>query len=346
MSRTTWSIDRELIQDRERQIDLTGALLARLRGEEPRGRYAAYRGCSFADLELLANIRLPRVVRLGGTTGDWPVILTDAFEARLLDYYRAASPTYRALTTPVSLSSYRPATLARPGEYPTLRQVGEGGEVEQGIVTDGGERLALLRFARIFGVTRIAITNDDIAALNVAAEQAAQAALFAQDQLFCSTLTANGGLGPTLLDGVAFFDASRGNVMSAASISTTSVGLALAAMRKQTAPGGAKLNVTARFLLCAPDNEGAARLAIAALTVGTTPPLELLVDANLSGNGWYLFADSSTRAGFARGFLFDRETPFVSKQDGFEIDGVRWKVWINFGIAPFDPRAVVRNPGA
>src|SRR5262249_26790610 len=159
---------------RDRQILLTKALLARLRGQEARGAASIYDGCSLSDLQTLANISVPRGARLGGVSGDWPIVLTDAYEKRMIDFYSAGNPAYRAITRRVPLTSYRQATLVRPGEFPALKQVGEGGEVEEGVVADGGERIALTRFARIFSVSSIAFVNDDLGALNSAAEQGAQ----------------------------------------------------------------------------------------------------------------------------------------------------------------------------
>jgi len=339
-------LQREYADERaERRIDLVSAMTAHLRGEELTGRDAIYAGCRLSDFEVLANVSLPFQVRLGGTSSsEWAQILRDTFENRLLDYYRAGQPAYRALTRRMPLKSYRRSTLIRVGEYPQLKQVGEGGEVETGTILDGGEDIQLLRFARIFAVTSTVFTNDDAGALNTVAQQGAEAALFAENALFFATLLSNAGAGPTLKDGTAFFDASRGNLLSGAALGTTSLGLALAALRKQSAPGGAKLNLAGRLLLCGADNEGLARSTVASMSAGTTPLLEVLVDAAL-GAEWYVFASPDARPAFVYGFLSSNERPFVESRIGWEHDGPEWKVSHSFGVAPFDPRGVVRNPG-
>jgi hypothetical protein len=45
-------------------------------------------------------------------------------------------------------------------------------------------------------------------------------------------------------------------------------------------------------------------------------------------------------------FLDGQDAPFLDQEEGFTVDGTRWKVRLDFGIAAVDWRGVVRNNGA
>lgn len=320
----------------DKRLGLEDALLARMRGVEPRGRASIYRD---ADLETL---RVLGEVRLSATTTDWPQICADVFEKRLVDFYRASNPAHSLLSRTIEVRDFRPTTLLRPGELSELKQKGEGGEIAEGTIADSGEIIRLLTFAANFSVSSTVFANDDVGMLNQRVQIGADAVAFAEEKHFFATLLAN----PTLSDGVAFFHADHGNLLTSTAIDSSSVGVALAALRKQTAPGGAKLNLTPRFLLCGPDSEAAARKAVRELTPGAEPPLEVLPSAHIPGPGWYVFASPTVRPAFVVGRLRGESGPRVDVIRRFETDGVPFRVVTRFGVAPFDPRAAVRNPGA
>ncbi|MGH7336641.1 MAG: hypothetical protein ACREI7_03605, partial [Myxococcota bacterium] len=198
-----------------------------------------------------------------------------------------------------------------------------------------------------FRATAELFANDDVGALNGIAELAADAAVFAENALFFAGLLSNSGNGPATADGVAFFNAAHGNVAAGAALDATSLGAALSLLRKQTSPSGSKLNLAGRLLVCGPDNEVRAHQAVAAITSGTTPLLDVVVDAHLAvTQGWYVFADPRVRPAFVHGFLRDRPDPDVTTRIGWVHDGPEWRVGVSVAMAVYDWRAAVRNPGA
>ena len=66
----------------------------------------------------------------------------------------------------------------------------------------------------------------------------------------------------------------------------------------------------------------------------------------LSGTAHYMFADPADAPAFEVAFLDGNDAPFLENQSGFKVDGVAWKVRLDFGVAPRDFRGAVRNPGA
>jgi hypothetical protein len=345
------SVTRERRRRTQASQDLANAMLAHLRGVEPRGAASIYSGCNLEDFEQLAHIHHPGLARVGlSTTSDWAQILTNVFEKRLLDFYRDAEPTYRPLTRRIPLRDFRQAALLRVGEFPQLQQIGNGVEIKTGYVADGGEPITLLSLGRIFSLSDEAFTNNDVMGFNEVAELAANTTAIAENALFYGMLLSASGAGPTMAaDGLPFFHASHGNLMTGSTLDAPNLGLAMAALRKQTAPGeGAqKLNLPPRYLLCGPDQEVAARTAVAAITPGgAAPSLDVLVDAHLSVSaGWYVFTSPDLRPAFVAGFLSGEYGPNVKARTGWTSEGPEWRVTRHVGVAPFDFRCAVRNPG-
>lgn len=97
---------------------------------------------------------------------------------------------------------------------------------------------------------------------------------------------------------------------------------------------------------------------------GTLNPLQGILPADgvvrdpffLDPNDWYLFSDPSDVPGFAIAFLDGQEAPFVGLKNPmvrnalgpgedpyeYEIDTIDFKVRLDFGVAPVDPRGVYR----
>jgi hypothetical protein len=66
----------------------------------------------------------------------------------------------------------------------------------------------------------------------------------------------------------------------------------------------------------------------------------------LTGTGYFMFASPSEAPVIEVAFLDGNDTPFLELENGFTVDGARWKVRLDFGVAAIDYRGAVRNPGA
>ncbi len=330
----------------DRVHDLTRALVARLRGVAPRGGAAIYADLKLEDFKLLSSFAPPGGAHRLAATSDYPVVFADAAKQRILDHYRDVELVHRRLTRRVPLANFYPTRLPRLGAWPTPKQAGEGGAAIEGApAEDGGETVQLKKFTATFGLTDVAIKNDDTTAFNAVAEQAANAAATAEGDRFFAVLTSNAFAGPTLADGNPFFHSSRANIAAGAAPSTTSIGEMVKLLRAQRAPGGQRLNLAARYVLVGPDYEINAREVITAITSGAAPALEVLVDSALT-TSWYLFTDPRVRPAFAHCYLEDLAEPDVQDRTRFQTDGLEWRVVTAFEMAPYDPRCAVRNPGA
>jgi hypothetical protein len=328
----------EQIERRDTELDLGHALSAVLRGEELHGRAAVFGDCSLGELQTLGRILL-------GSSSAWTSVVSETFGKILVDMYEAEEPLVARLTKRVLLNDFRPSTLLSVDKFPALRLTPPGSEIRTGSVADGGEEVRLLTFASILAASATAFSNDDVGAITQVASEGAAAVVDAENGAFLSMLLANDGAGPTLRDDTAFFDETRGNIVSGA-LADTTLAEGIASLRKRRTPGGAPLSLASRFLLVGPDNEAKALGLVRDLTPDATAPrIEVLVSAALSTE-WYVFADPRRRPAFVSGRLARRATgPEVDDVTRFIDDGYRWRVVTRIGVGAYDPRAAVRSPG-
>ena len=71
-----------------------------------------------------------------------------------------------------------------------------------------------------------------------------------------------------------------------------------------------------------------------------------VLDANLSGNRWWLFADPALFPNFAYGSLAGAAGPRVTTRPGFEVEGVEMRVAFDFYVGGIDWRGGYCNAGA
>ena len=66
----------------------------------------------------------------------------------------------------------------------------------------------------------------------------------------------------------------------------------------------------------------------------------------LSGTRRYLFADPAIAPVIEVAFLDGVQDPYLEVQDGFDVDGARYKVRLDYGVGAIDYRGAVTNAGA
>jgi hypothetical protein len=155
-------------------------------------------------------------------------------------------------------------------------------------------------------------------------------------------------------DGKRLFHTDHGNLASSgAALSETTLDAARLAMRRQKGLTGSPVNVAPRFLLVPPELETDAEKLLAQLqpikTEDVNPfggKLELLVEARLTdAYRWYVVGDPAVIEGLEYAYLQGSEGPQTETRAGFEVDGMEFKVRLDFGAAFLDHRGWYTNAG-
>lgn len=284
------------------------------------------------------------------TTGDFPLLLADAGNKILLARYAAANPTYRLWAARRGFTDFKPHKFLRVGDFPAFKNLAESGEVNYGTMSENREQVSAAEFATGIILGRRALVNDDLSALSDFSSMIAIRTAADENRLVYGLLTAN----PALSDGVTLFHASHANKAgSGTAITVASVGAAVAALRKMKSLDGIPLNLAPRFLVVGPDKELEGRQVLASITpakAGDTNPwagmMELVVDANITGNGWYVMADPAMCPTVVYGYVAGSEGPQIKTETDFDSQSVKVRAGLDFGYGVIDFRGAYQNTGA
>ena len=286
-------------------------------------------------------------------TGDLPTLLSSSVRVTLLEAFQLATSPVFGLSVQRELIDFRPENRARLGEMAWLDPIPEHGEITNGGVVESGEQVQLATYAKGFAVSRNALVNDSTGSLGTIAAGMGRAAAETQNQALVSLLTTGSGLGPVMSDGNRLFNSAHGNVSgSGGAPDGTTLAAAVQAMRVQKGlDGKTPINAVPRFLLVSPAKEAAARAAVASFypaTIADVQPFnfEVLVEARLSGNRWYTFADPAALHVMEHYHLASAPGPQVESRPGWNRLGMEWRVVLDFTCAAVEWRGAYTNAGA
>ncbi|MGB3388789.1 MAG: prohead protease/major capsid protein fusion protein [Pseudaminobacter sp.] len=284
------------------------------------------------------------------STSDFPLLLADAANKSLLAQYSIAAPTYRQWAARKPFADFKDHQFLRVGDFPTFKEINEGGEVKYGTISENAEKVRAREFGTGIAIGRRALINDDLSALSDFSSMiATQAAAFENKEAY-GVLATNAALS----DSVALFHATHANLASAGStIDGTNVALAVAQLRAQKSLDGLPLNLQPAFLVCGPAREVAARQLLASITPTKASDVnvwsgfaELIVDANISDNAWYLFAAPGTAPTVVYGYVAGSEGPQVRTERDFDTQAIKVAASLDFAAGVIDFRGAVKNSGA
>lgn len=326
------------------------------------GRARAYAG--FRMLDMIGDLAQARGERLNlrdqnalmeravgaHSTSDFPLLLAEAANKALLANYAAADPTYRLIAARRGFTDFRDHAFLRIGDFPTFKETTETGELKYGTLSENRERVRAKELNAGIAIGRRALINDDLSALADFSALIAIRAASDENARVYGLLAANAALS----DGKALFHADHGNVAATgAAISVSSVAIAVASLRKQKSLDGVPLNLAPRFLVVGPDTELAARQVLAAITAakaGDVNPwagtMELVVDANIVGNAWYVVADPAAAPSLVYGYVSGAEGPQIRTEIDFDTRAVKVAAGLDFGCGVIDFRGLYKNEGA
>jgi hypothetical protein len=308
----------------------------------------------FSRMEL-ASVCLGMQTRAGmHTTSDFANLLANVASKRLRAAYEVAPQNWKRIGRQSNNPDFKQKSVVQLSSAPAFKKVREHEEYQYGGLTDGVEKYALATYGRIIAITRQALINDDLSAFDRLPMMLGRAAAELEANTFWSIIILNENLN----DGVALFHATHGNLGAASAINEAGLTAAKAAMRKQKslaakAADAEPLNLVPVTMVVSPDKEVEAQKMLTAVMPNATSgvnvfqsSMELLVEARLTGNAWYLAADPATIDTIEYSYLEGEEGVFTEQQIGFDIDGIKIKGRLDFAAKAIDFRGLFKNPGA
>lgn len=292
---------------------------------------------------------LTRAIGAHGTS-DFPALLADAANKALEAQYEAAAPTYRMIAAPRSFNDFKPHKFLRVGDFPSFKNLAEGAEVEYGSISENRETVTPAEFATGIAIGRRALINDDLGAL---ADFSSLIAIRAAQFENATVYGLMAGDGPVLSDGKALFHADHGNKAATGSTIADGIDAAVQALRAMTGLDGARLNLRPRYLVVGPAREAAARRILAQINptkAGDVNPwaaqFELVVDAEIAGNRWFLVAEPAQAPTLVYGYVNGAAGPQILTETDFDTQAVKVRAGLDFAAGVIDFRGVYSNAGA
>lgn len=294
------------------------------------------------------------------STSDFPVLLENAMHKALQGAYAIAPDTWSRFCTTGSVSDFRAHHRYRLGSFGNLDPLTELAEYTNKTIPDGEKTsISIGTRGNIINLSRQAVINDDLGAFIGLAAMLGRAARRTIEDTVYDLLAENSGLGPTLGDGLTLFHANHGNIGTGAAISVAALDADRVLMATQTdISGNDFLDLRPSVLLIPIGLGGTARVINGAqYDPDTANKLQRpnmvnglfsdIVDTpRLSGTRRYLFAEPSVAPVIEVAFLDGNQEPYIEQEMGFTVDGTRYKVRLDFGVAAIDYRGAVTNAGA
>ncbi len=291
---------------------------------------------------------------------DFPVLLESAMHKALQAAYDTAPLTWNRFCATGTVSDFRSHNRYRLGSFGNIDQVNELGEFINKSIPDGEKAsIQVATKGNIINLSRQAIVNDDLGAfIGLAASLGRAASRTVEADVF-ALLALNGGMGPTMGDGKALFHTDHGNLAADGALAVAVFEDMRQKMASQKDVGGNDyLDLRPAALLCGMGQGGTARVINGAeYDPDTANKLQRpnmvrglfadVVDSpRITGTRVYAFADPAIAPTLEVAFLEGRQDPYLERQEGFDVDGSRFKVRLDYGIAAIDYRGAVTAKGA
>ena len=289
-------------------------------------------------------------------TGHFASIVENVANKSMLDGFMQADETWSVWCQTKSIPDFKTASLLNLSLFTDLETVREGAQYEHGDMSDIKETITLATYGRLFTISRQALANDDLSALGDIPMGMGMAAARKIGDLAYAILT-NGTTATMTQDGVALFASAHSNYVTAgAAPSVSTIEAGRTSMALQTDPQGVTLGIRPRYIITPEALRSTANVLVSAQydpagTAGTLTPntvqgtLTPVSDHRLdtyNSSGWFLASNSNT---VVVGFLNGQQTPYLESKDGWDVDGVQYKVRIDAAAAAADFRGLYYNDG-
>lgn len=311
------------------------------------------------------------MVEAASSTLSLPGILGNIANKEILAGYQEEDQTWRQIAAIKTVNNFHAVTSYRLLDDMEYEQVGPTGEIRHGSVGQESYTRKADTYAKMFGLTREDIINDDAGAFDDLRTRLGMGAAKKFNKLFWSKF----------LNNSAFFTAGRGNYLTGTDtvldIAGSGLEKAVTAFRKLRSPaadGSKRLGNTiggrAEILLVPPELEFiAARLYQSTLvntggssTASAVPnenihagkyrPVvsDFLSDAEFTGyssTAWYLFRAANQYPVAVVSFLNGQQAPTVeSAEASFNYLGIEFRGYHDFGVDLAEYLAGVKCKGA
>lgn len=322
-------------------------------------------GVNTRGMDKMSLVATALTHRSGGyqTISDFDVLLETTINKVLQAAFAIAPDTWRRFCRVGSVSDFRAHNRYMMGSFGPLDSVGEVQEYKNKAIPDGEKQsITAATKGNIIGLSRQAIINDDMDAFSRLPTMLGRAAGLSIETDVYAALALNSGLGPTLSDGNPLFHnrTNRNNIATGAALSAANIDLDRQVMAQMKDISGNDYVDLLPAILLVPLSLGSTARTInsaeydpdavankSQLKPNTVRGLfrDVVDTPRLTGTRRYLFSDPNIAAALEVAFLDGQQSPVLETQDGWRVDGVEWKVRIDYAVGGVGYYGAVTNAG-
>lgn len=310
--------------------------------------------------EIFGQAIMARSVSGAQSTSDFSVLLENVMNKTLLAAYLTTPDTWQGFCMTSANNDFRAANRYRHGTFGVLDPVGENGEFKNKKIPDATKATITVKTkGNIIAITRQSLINDDLDAFSRLAVMLGRSAKLSIEVDVYALLAQNGGLGPTMADTLALFDAGHGNLGAASAISVIGLDADRVLMLSQKDQDGNEFLELRPSILLVPASLGATAKVIndAQYDPDTANKLQrpnsmravfnrIIDTPRIAGTRRYLFADPGVAPVIDVAFYQGVQEPFLENRLGWRIDGTELKVRLDYGVGAIDTKGAITNFGA
>jgi hypothetical protein len=291
---------------------------------------------------------------------DFSVALENVMYKTLLGEYAQQADSWRRFCGVDSVQDFRNSNRYRLGSFGVLDAIGESGEYKQKQIPDAVKQtISTETYGNKIALSRKAIINDDMGAVVASADRFGRMAGLSIEKAVYDLLALNGGLGPNVTyNGITapLFDAQFANIGTGAAFAAAAIDADRVKMASQVdISNNEKLDIRPNVLLI-PLALGSVAKALNRSSYDPTPGAAFeapnyvaglfrdIVDTpRLTGTRRYMFSDQTPALLVV--FLNGSQVPMMDQRPGWDIDGIEWKLRLDFNAQGFDPKGALTNAG-
>jgi phage major head subunit gpT-like protein len=322
--------------------------------------FAAQNG--YSGRQRIGNDNLREVIQAAFSTHTITTMLTTSGNKLLLDGFNLLPQSWRQVAEVRSVSDFKAVTLYRMNADLEYEEVGPGGEIEHGTVSQESYSIKADTYAKMLALTRTDIINDDLGAFNDLRNRLGMGAAVKLNKVFWTAWLA-------AVDAGTFWTSGRGNRQAGATTALGEVGLnkAVKLFRDASGPDGNLLGLEPALLLSGSDLEATNRKLFTSMEVrdstasGTTlvnnihfnrfkpvivPEVSNSAYTGYSITQWFLLANPAILASAVMCFLNGVQSPTIETTDAdFNTLGIQSRGYHDFGVTMSEYRASVLSVG-
>ena len=313
------------------------------------------RNQGISDASRYDNEKLFREALTPGS--NFSAILDNTVNKSMKTAYNAQTSTYKEWVSTGSNPDFKATTKYQISEAGDLKLITENGEFEHDEMKDEGVKTSLLTYGKSFSISRQALINDDISIITKLPQAYVRAADRGINKLVYQMLGGN----HKIYDNVELFHSKHANLAkTVGGISVETVGEARRAMRTQkNLRGNETLNIAPQFLIVPAALETQAAQFLTSISDPAfnnsnivnpfNNKLKLIVDPELdlySENAWYLASSPLDCDTIEVTYLNGTDMPTLESAISFDNLGMKWRIYMDYGVTAIDYRGLYKNAGA